>query len=82
MRTTVKAIYNEGVLKLGRLLPLRADSEVLVTVELPPDAGESGLFATEETAKWPDITARLRALYGEKVLPGNAVLAARDEERD
>ncbi len=81
MTTTVKAIYQEGVLKLGRLLPLRADSEVLVTVELPPNAVEPGALPAEGAATWPDITARLRALYGDKVLPENAVLAARDEER-
>lgn len=81
MTTTVKAIYKEGVLKLGCPLPLRANSEVLVTVELPPDAAEPGTLPTGEPVTWPDIMARLRALYGEKVLSENAVLAARNEER-
>lgn len=81
MTTTVRAIYKRGVLKLRRLLPLRANSEVLVTVELPPVAVQEGTLAAEPVVTWPDITARLRALYGDKVVPGNAVLAARADER-
>ncbi len=81
MTTTVRAIYEKGVLKLRRLLPLRANSEVLVTVELPPAAVEDEAVAVEPVVMWPDITARLRALYGDKVLPGNTVLAARADER-
>ncbi len=30
---------------------------------------------------WPDIMARLRALYGTKIVTANAVLSTRDEER-
>jgi predicted DNA-binding antitoxin AbrB/MazE fold protein len=81
MTTTVRAIYKKGVLKLRRLLPLQANSEVLVTVELPPAAVQDGASAVESMVTWPDITARLRALYGDKVLPANAVLAARADER-
>jgi hypothetical protein len=54
---------------------------VLVTVELPPAAVQDGASAVESMVTWPDITARLRALYGHKVLPANAVLAARADER-
>lgn len=82
MTTTVRAIYEKGVLKLRRLLPLRANTEVLVTVEMPPSSVEESVAsASEANVNWPDITARLRALYGDKVLPANAVLAARGEER-
>lgn len=81
MTTTVKAIYREGVLKLRRLLPLRPDSEVLVTVELPPGVADDTERATDGSVEWPDITARLRSVFGDKVLPENAVLTARGEER-
>jgi hypothetical protein len=78
MTTTVRAIYDGGVLKLRRLLPLPAHSEVTVTVEMPAGAGD-GLAPA--VVAWPDISARLRALYGANVLADNAVLVARGEER-
>lgn len=80
MSTTVRAVYEEGVLKLRRLLPLPPRSEVTVTVEMPADdavASPSPLA----TVAWPDILARLNAIYGSQLLPENAVLAARSEER-
>jgi predicted DNA-binding antitoxin AbrB/MazE fold protein len=80
MTTTVRAIYQEGVLKLRRLLPLPAGSEVLVTVELPSESTES-VVVQEEAAAWPDITARLQSIYGDKVLPENAILNSRADER-
>ena len=79
MTTTIRAIYEEGVLKLRQLLPLPPQSEVLVTVELPRDAQQSQPVTA--VVRWPDISARLHALYGRSVLPENAVLAARRDER-
>lgn len=81
MMTTVRAIYDEGVLKLRRLLPLRPQSEVLVTVEFPPESVREVAHPAEAGVIWPDISARLKSLYGNKTLPENAVLTARDEER-
>lgn len=77
MTTTVQAIYEEGVLKLRRRLPLAPLSEVSVTVEMPDAAAPSSMVSVA----WPDVAARLRALYGATVLEENAVLTARDEER-
>lgn len=80
MSTTVRAVYEEGVLKLRRMLPLPPKSEVTVTVEIPAgsiEASSSGAAAVV----WPDIVARLNAIYGPKLLAENAVLAARSEER-
>jgi predicted DNA-binding antitoxin AbrB/MazE fold protein len=77
MSTTMQAVYEEGVLKLRRLLPLPPRSEVIVTVEMPAEAGPS----TATVVVWPDISARLTALYGSKLLAENAVLGARNEER-
>jgi len=78
MTTTVPATYEGGVLKLRWPLPLPADSEVMVTVETVGDANGS---APKKAVAWPDILERLRGIYGSKVLPENAVLAARNEER-
>jgi accessory colonization factor AcfC len=77
MTTTVQAVYEEGVLKLRRRLPLAPLSEVSVTVEMPDAAGSS----STGFVVWPDVAARLHALYGATVLRENAVLIARDEER-
>lgn len=81
MTTTVRAIYEEGVLKLRRLLPLRPQSEVLVTIEMPPGPAVSVSDTADVAVTWPDISARLKGLYGEKTLPENAVLTARSDER-
>lgn len=79
MTTTVRATYDEGVLRLRRLLPLPPQSEVLVTLDLPSiPAGEGP--ATVPVI-WPDIAARLSALYGASAFPENAVLATRNDER-
>jgi predicted DNA-binding antitoxin AbrB/MazE fold protein len=80
MTTTVQAVYDEGVLRLSRRLPLAPHSEVSVTVELPDITGNSGVF-TSARIVWPDVSARLGALYGATVLPENAVLAARSDDR-
>lgn len=78
--TTVQAIYDEGVLKLRRRRLPPPLGEVLVTVEMAPDSSASDQAGPTPVA-WPDISARLRALYGEKTLAENAVIAARSEER-
>ena len=75
MTTTVQAVYDEGVLRLSRRLPLAPHSEVSVTVDMPDGAIVSAPVV------WPDVAARLGALYGATVLPDNAVLAARSDER-
>jgi len=78
MTTTVPATYNGGTLKLRWPLPLPAESEVMVTVETLSEASSP---AAEKVVTWPNILERLRGIYGSKVLPENAVLAARNEER-
>ena len=78
MTTTVPATYEGGVLKLRWPLPLPAASEVMVTVETVRGAKPP---AEAEPVVWPNILERLRGIYGSKVLPENAVLAARNEER-
>jgi hypothetical protein len=80
MATTVRAVYDGGVLKLRRLLPLPAHSEVTVTVELASGAGEANP-PDAPRVEWPDITARLTAIYGPDAVAENAVLVARGEER-
>lgn len=80
MTTTVQAVYDEGVLRLRRRLPLAPHSEVSVTVELPDSAG-TGCAAVATPVVWPDLAARLGALYGATELPENPVLAARNDER-
>ena len=77
MTTTVQAVYDAGVLKLRHRLPLPSYSEVLVTVEVPGN----GAVAASAPVAWPDLAARLHALYGATVLTHNAVLTARSEER-
>jgi predicted DNA-binding antitoxin AbrB/MazE fold protein len=77
MTTTVQAVYEEGVLKLRHRLPLAPLSEVSVTVEMPDVAASS----STDFVVWPDVAARLQALYGATVLRENAVMTARDEER-
>ncbi|MEY2880724.1 MAG: hypothetical protein RLZZ15_3104 [Verrucomicrobiota bacterium] len=80
MTTTVHATYDEGVLKLRRHLPLPPQSAVLVTVEMPGLA-VNGDPVAPDAVTWPDVSARLRELYGATVLPENPVLAARNDER-
>ncbi len=80
MTTTVQAVYHEGVLRLRRHLPLAPQSVVSVTVELPDTATNGGAVASTP-ALWPDLAARLHALYGATVMPENAVLAARSDDR-
>jgi predicted DNA-binding antitoxin AbrB/MazE fold protein len=80
MATTVRAIYDQGVLKLRRLLPLPPQSEVTVTIELPAGSAEAN-SAVAGAVVWPDILARLNTIYGPKLLAENAILAARREER-
>ena len=41
----------------------------------------AGTGRSPVAVKWPDIQARQRAILGSRVLPENAVLAARGEER-
>ena len=78
MTTTVPATYRAGTLKLRWPLPLPDESEVMVTVETLSEASSP---AIEKVVTWPNILERLRGIYGSKVLPENAVLAARNEER-
>jgi hypothetical protein len=78
MTTTVPATYNGGTLKLRWPLPLPAESEVMVTVETLSEASSP---AVEKVVIWPNILERLRGIYGATVLPENAVLEARNEER-
>jgi len=81
MTTTVKAIYRAGVLRLRRRLPLPADTEVAVTLELPAEAtGKAGLVPGDGPVVWPDVALRLRRIYGDKLVPENPILAAREEE--
>ncbi|MGH7995331.1 MAG: hypothetical protein ACREFX_03165 [Opitutaceae bacterium] len=72
------ATYEGGVLKLRWPLPLPASSEVMVTVE---SVEKSPVEVAEETVVWPDLSERLREIYGDQVLPENPVLAARNDER-
>ena len=80
MTTTVQAVYDEGVLKLRRRLPLPPQSEVLVTVEMPGAPANGGAVSSAPVV-WPDVAARLRELYGATVLANNPVLTARNDER-
>ena len=79
MTTTVPATYQGGVLKLRWPLPLPAESEVMVTVQTV-EGGQQPASGTP--VDWPNILERLRGIYGSKVLSENAVLAARNEERN
>ena len=47
MTTTVDAIYENGVLKLSRPLPLEDNSQVIVTIQSKTDGGNS-----KERAAW------------------------------
>ena len=54
MTTTVEAIYENGMLKLSGLLPLREKARVVVTVQTDPLSGEdkerqAWLKSSEET---------------------------------
>jgi len=78
MTTTVPATYKGGILKLRWPLPLPAESEVMVTVESVENPAS---VVADKPVAWPNILERLRGIYGSKVVPENAVLAARNEER-
>jgi hypothetical protein len=78
MTTTVPATYNGGTLRLRWPLPLPAESEVMVTVETPAEAASPSFGSP---VAWPNILERLQGIYGPKVLPENAIIAARNDER-
>jgi predicted DNA-binding antitoxin AbrB/MazE fold protein len=51
MTTTVEAIYENGVLKLPRPLPLQEKSSVLVTIQ-----SKGGVEDTEERKAWLQLS--------------------------
>ena len=69
MTTTAQAVYDEGVLRLRRRLPLAPHSEVSVTVELPDSAGTGGA-AVATPVVWPDLAARLGAEARTRMVAG------------
>ena len=63
--------------------PVRISKRGRVVAMLTPAASQPSHAAANDkpNGKRPDFLARLKHTFGDKVLPGNIVLQAREEER-